>query len=162
MQRSAFLLSVALISAAPVSALHAQMVGTYVGTTEDGSLMTMAVTESAGVFYLGASSVNFTAQCTDPSRTVSGGEGFFLGQPISESTTNFAWGDDNYDFRGALHFASNKVIKGTITSRTAALVPGDPPRKSQFCESAKQPFTLTFQTAPIFFPELPGTTVVHH
>jgi hypothetical protein len=75
---------------------------------------------------------------------------FFFGQPIVGGENDFHSGDDYYDIRGSLHFPGPKTIKGVITSVTAVFVPGaDPPTHAQFCKSAQQPFTLTFQSAPV-------------
>jgi len=163
MNRIAILGFSALISIALIAAAQAQKVGTYSGTAADGTFISFSVTESGGIFSFANGDVNFQAQCTHPSRVASEGWGFFLGQQIVPGTNDFHSGNDYYDTRGSMHFVNNKVIKGTITSVTAVFVPGaDPPKNAQFCKSAKQTFTLNFQTAPTLAPVRPGTAVAHH
>jgi hypothetical protein len=128
---------------------QAQKAGTYAGTSVDGGSISVTVTGTAGNFTLSNMNVNFQAACTHPARTANEGWGFFLGQAIVSGDNNYHSGNDYYDIRGALHFPSNNKIVGNITSVTAVFVPGDnPPIKAQFCKSAKQGFTLLFQTAP--------------
>jgi len=128
---------------------QAQKVGTYSGTADDGTFISFSVTESGGVFSFYNGDVNFQAQCKNPSRVASEGWGFYLGQQIHDGLNDFHSGNDYYDTRGSMKFTGPNTIKGTITSVTAVFVPGDdPPVKAQFCKSAKQAFTLTFQHAP--------------
>jgi len=163
MKRIAILISSALISIAPIGALDAQTVGTYHGTSADGANITMQVTETSGVFYFGSANVEMLADCTHPVRTADEAWGFSLGQAIVAGTNNVHSGNDYYNTDLALHFANNKVIKGTITSETAVFVPGPtPPKAAQFCKAAKQAFTLTLEPAPVITPVQPGTAVVLH
>lgn len=128
---------------------QAQKAGTYAGTSDDGGNISVTVTGTTPNFTLANMNVNFQAHCTHPSRTANEGWGFFLGQAIVDGENDFHSANDYYDIRGSLHFTGPKTIKGTITSVTAVFVPGDnPPVKAQFCKSAKQPFALSFQSAP--------------
>jgi hypothetical protein len=142
-----------LVAAAAVICMagtaQAQKVGTYSGTAEDGTFISFSVDKPGASFRFVNGDVNFQAACTHPARIASEGWGFFLGQDIVAGSNPFHSGNDYYDTRGSMHFVNNNTIKGTITSYTAVFVPGnDPPKKAQFCVSAKQNFTLTFQTAP--------------
>jgi len=84
---------------------------------------------------------------------VTEGWGFFLGDDITSGSTNFTSHNDYYYITGSMHFAGNNTIKGSITSYTAAFVPGAaPPKQAQFCTSPKQAFTLT--------KEAPGADIV--
>jgi hypothetical protein len=140
----------ALIFAAGIATgAQAQKVGTYTGTSDDGGFISLTLTESGGVFTAAGMNVNFMANCTHPTRTTNEGWGFFLGQTLTTNDNDFHSGNHYYDISGTFHFPGSKTIKGTITSVTSVFVPGnDPPTAAQFCKSAKQPFTLTFQSAP--------------
>ena len=149
MNRIPFFLAGAFSMVLAATGAQAQKAGTYAGTSVDGGNISVTVTGSSPNFTLSNMNVNFQAHCTHPARTANEGWGFFLGQAIVSGDNNFHSGNDYYDIHGALHFPSNNKIKGTITSVTAVFVPGaNPPIKSQFCKSAQQGFTLTFQSAP--------------
>ena len=145
------------------SAAQAQKAGTYVGTSQDGGNISITVTGSSGNFTLSTMNVNFQALCKNPDRTANEGWGFFLGQGVISGDNPFHSGNDYYDITGKLHFPNNNHIAGSITSVTAVFVPGsNPPVKAQFCKSAKQPFTLTFQSAPKSLVLHPSTDAVAH
>lgn len=159
---SAFLAGLAFLTLA--GSAQAQKVGTYSGTSEDGGFISFSVDKNgtAGSFRFANGDVNFMAQCNNPSRIASEGWGFLVNQDIVDGSNPFHSGNDYYDVRGSMHFTGPNTIKGTITSVTAVFVPGaDPPKKSQFCKSALQPFTLTFQHAPQTPPVAPGTSIHH-
>lgn len=140
----------------------AQKVGTYSGTADDGSFVSFTVSKTGSTFSFTNGDVNFQAQCTKPDGVANEGWGFFLGQDIVNGDNPFHSGNDYYDIRGSMHFSNDNTIKGTLTSVTAVFVPGDdPPKKAHFCKSAKQGFTLKFQTAPQTPPVAPGTSVHH-
>ena len=144
-------LSALVLTAGIVTGAHAQKVGTYSGTADDGTFISFQVDKggTGGSFRFTNGDVNMQLHCTKPARTANEGWGFFLGTDIVGGSNDFQSGNDYYDTRGSLHFAGSNTIKGTITSVTAVFVQGDnPPKKSQFCTSPKQSFTLTFQTAP--------------
>jgi hypothetical protein len=149
MIRSSFLLIAIATLIGTATGAVAQKVGTYSGTSADGSFMSFSVTKNGGVFSFTNGDVNFQAACKNPVRTAFEGWGFYLGQDIVHGVNDFHSADDYYDVRGTMTFVSDNKIKGTVTSVTAVFVPGnDPPDKAQFCKSPKQAFTLTFQTAP--------------
>ena len=124
----------------------AQLAGSYLGTSADGSTISMVVTESGGVFTATTMNVGFVASCNVPGSTVSEGWGFLLNQDFASGAMNFTSHNDYYYIFGKAHFSGNTVIKGVITSLTATFAPGStPPIKSQFCKSPNQAFTLTKQ-----------------
>jgi hypothetical protein len=154
--------ALALFLAGFAGTASAQKVGTYSGTADDGTFISFTVDKDGATFRFTNGDVNFQAECANPSRVANEGWGFFLGQDIVAGVNDFHSGNDYYDTRGSMHFVNDKTIKGTVTSYTAVFVPGDdPPKKAQFCKSAKQGFTLKFQAAPKLQPVAPGTSVHH-
>jgi hypothetical protein len=135
------------LAVSPGTTAEAQMAGTYSGTSSDGASITMSVT-GTGPFKLGNASVNFQAKCKVDSSIANEGWGFFLGNTIVASGTDFQSSNDYYFISGTLHFPNNNTIKGTINSRTAVFVPGTtPPTAAKFCRTGDQSFTLKFQTS---------------
>jgi hypothetical protein len=59
-----------------------------------------------------------------------------------------------------LKFVDNNTIVGTVNTNTAALEPGNPPTKADFCKAPKnQTFTATFQSAGVKTPPPAGAAV---
>src|SRR5580765_1849196 len=130
--------------ACTVGTAQAQKAGTYTGTSADGGTITVTVT-GTGPFTVSNMNVNFKAPC-NRGPAANEGWGFFLGEQIDPTGTDFSSGDDYYLIDGFLKFPSNSRITGMITSRTAVFVPNqNPPLASRFCISNTQKFTLTFQ-----------------
>ena len=122
----------------------AQSAGSFSGTSDDGSTISLTVTQSGSTFTVANMNVGMLAACKRTGDTVSEGWGFFLGDDISSGSANFTSHNDYYYTTGTMHFSGHTTIKGTITSYTATFAPPDmPPKASQFCIVAKQNFTLT-------------------
>jgi hypothetical protein len=140
----------------------AQSAGSFVGTSADTSNISLTVTQSGSTYTVTGMSVGFTADCKHTGLSVVEGWGFFSGADISSGATPFTNSNDYYYITGTMHFSGHNVIKGTITSYTAAFVPGGPPpTQSQYCTSPKQAFTLTKQAAETpTGPTAPGMAVV--
>lgn len=158
--KTAISLAAFLALAGMTGTAQAQKAGTYSGTSQDGGAISMSVT-GTGPYTITSMNVNFLANCQSTGDTANEGWGFYLGETINSSGTDFHSGNDYYDISGTLHFPNNNTIKGKITSLTAVFQPGhNPPNKAMFCKSNSQPFTLAFQAAPHLAPVQPGTAVV--
>jgi hypothetical protein len=159
--KSIFLSATGLFLMASTLPGSAQKVGSYTGSSADGNTISLNITGSPGAYTITGMSVGFTAQCK--SGVATEGWGFSLNIPVvSGASTPFVSNNDEYYIDGALHFTSNTKIEGTIASRTSVFVPGPiPPTAAHFCLSAKQNFTLKFESTSIPMSIGPGNAVVH-
>ena len=146
MIRKSMLLSAAISLILSAGAASAQSAGSFVGSSLDGSTISLTVTKAGSVYTVTTMNVAMQAACKSTGNTVSEGWGFYLGDDISSGATPFVSNNDYYYTTGAMHFTGPNTIKGTITSFTATFVAGPtPPKHAQFCVAAKQGFTLTKQ-----------------
>lgn len=165
MLQNSVTLALAALSAIAISATIngacAQQVGTYSGTTANGTTVTVNVTESNGVFSIGNMNIGFLASC-DKGQPTSEGWGFFLGQTIPDAgaSMNFISQNHYYYTTGKLRFSSNTKIKGNVLARTAVFFPHNPPAQSRFCASANETFTATYTGPSSFLGVGPGHAVV--
>lgn len=144
---------------------QAQQVGTYSGTTADGSGLsfTVGTDPNNGAFEFTGAGIGFNAFCKRSNYDWGTGWGFGLSQDIVSGSNNVVVNANSYNYfyiNYKLTFVDANTIQGTVNTVTAALEPGDPPTKADFCKAPKnQSFTATFQGAGLFKPPPAGTFV---
>ena len=136
----------------------AQQVGTYTGTTQDGSAVTIIVATDPNTSKLEVKSFSFGVDmlCQKSMETLSDvgiglGDGFDI---AGDGTFSYATsGFFDIDLVTSMTFKGTKSVKGKVGANLAAFVPAightKLTSKVQPCVSATQPFTATFSGADV-------------
>jgi hypothetical protein len=122
----------------------AQTAGIYSGTTADGNPISMTVMGSGSDFSVTGFTLNYTSDCAHSGGSIDGNFASGANFPLTNGAADFSLTvfQAVYTF-GSLHFVGNHTIKGTITTDQATFDPGStPPKRSEFCQSPKQAFTM--------------------
>jgi hypothetical protein len=144
----------------------AQQAGTYYGTSADGQFLDFTVgtdtnTNSLAVLEAG---VNFDAACNGgyPDLIQSWGLGFT--QDIVNRKADVVFDAQDIYVNAAMTFSKDgNTVSGTINTRVVGFAPSTgAPNKSEFCQSAKQAFTATFQSSAAKTPPLANGETVHY
>jgi hypothetical protein len=151
------------------SAAHAQQIGTYTGTTEDGSSVTITVAQDPNNANLEIKVLAFgiSALCEKSKETLNYiGIGFNDGYDIIGG--NFSYASSGFfdiDLVTAMTFHGTRSVKGKVGVNFAAFNPAighqTLTNKVQVCVSPKQPFSATFSGAESRLNLPPGTVTVH-
>ncbi len=141
----------AVLASSIVAPAAAQVAGTYMGTSADGSGITYTVsTDTAtGNLALTAASIGYNAPCKGESVSTGGGWGFGLTSDIvKHKVTSDVYGA-NFDFLVKLTFSTNgQTATGTIESILPTLYPTTgKATKALYCVSPTQTLSLTLQPA---------------
>jgi hypothetical protein len=144
----------------------AQQAGTYSGTSADGQFVNFTVgtdtnTNNLAVLEAG---VNFDAACNGgyPDLIQSWGLGFT--QDIANRKADVVFdGQDIYVSANMAFSKDGTTVSGTINTRVVSFAPATgAPNKSEFCQSARQAFTATFQSGAAKTPPLANGETVHY
>lgn len=162
------LASLVLIAAVgTISPALAQQVGTYTGTTQDGSAVTVIVATDPETSKLEVKTISFDVDmlCQKTMETLTDvGIGLGDGRDIADDGT-FSYASSGFfdiDLVTSMTFKGTKNLKGKVGANLAAFVPAightKLTSKVQPCVSASQPFTATFSGADVS-RALPAGTV---
>ena len=148
------------------SGADAQKAGTYTGMSADGQYLDFTVgtdpnTNSLAVLEAG---VNFDAACKGgyPDLIESWGIGFT--QDIANRKALVVFDAQDIYITANMTFSKDgSTVTGTIDTRVVGFAPSTAaPTKSEFCESARQAFTATYQSAAAKTPPLASGETVHY
>ncbi len=153
LKTSIFSVVIAGLAASPAFAKPVA-VGTYKGTTADGSGVTFVVTKDAdtGVFAVTSATIFYTAVCPGNAGTVGQGIGFGLSAAIHDKMVTYSSNLPNYFYEQfALTFdTTDNTVTGTVTSATAQLAKRNGiPTRAYECISASQALTASLVTPAI-------------
>jgi hypothetical protein len=151
------------------TAAQAQQAGTYTGTTEDGSAVTITVAQDPNNDNLEVKVIAFdiSALCQKSKETLNDiGIGLGDGYDIVGGTFSYASsGFFDIDLVTAMTFHGTHSVKGKVGVNFAAFDPAlghqTLTNKVQACVSPKQPFSATFSGAESRLGLPPGTMTVH-
>ena len=146
------------------TAALAQQAGTYQGTSADGEPVTFIVGTdyNTGKLAVLGATVAFYAPCKGTNNPVETTWGFGFTHDIDDGKASFSYTDQYYFYITANFVFNGTSVTGSIASRTASLVPGNPtPSKSTFCMSPKQAFSASFAYGAKVQP-LPAGAAVHY
>jgi hypothetical protein len=149
-----------------VSSVAAQKAGTYYGMSADGQFLDFTVgtdTNTSSIAVLEAG-INFDAACNGgyPDLLQSWGLGFT--QDIANRKADFVFdGQDIYVNADMVFSKDGNTVTGTINTRVVGFAPSaTAPTKAEFCQSARQAFTATFQSGAARTPPLANGETVHY
>jgi hypothetical protein len=132
----------------------AQQAGTYTGKTADGNFFQVIVAKETGTgkFELTGISLNVTATCKATGGIVFNSYGLGSNAQIVNHKATFESEGLSFWATGNVDFETVNKVTGKIKSLIAAFVPGNTegatPTAAEFCVSASQSFSATFQTNP--------------
>jgi len=141
----------AIVAAVLATPAVAQQVGTYTGTSADGSSLTFVVgtDPNNGYYQLTSAGIGFSAPCRNHAYVLNSAWGLGLAQDIIDRKTGkFSQTDNYFTFNITLEFSKDGLsATGTIVTFSPTLDPvGAEPKKALFCESPKQTLSLTLQS----------------
>jgi len=141
----------ALFQPPPASA---QQVGTYAGKTANGDFIEVLVAKDTGTGKLELTDISydFTATCAATGGKVVTSYGIGLETDIVNHKATFESEGISLWVTGNIDFETVNEATGKIRSLIAAFKPGmtegATPTAAEFCVSASQTFSVTFQTNP--------------
>jgi hypothetical protein len=152
----------ALCAMAWSTAGQAQQAGTYSGTSADGEPLSFIVGtdfNTGNLAVLGAT-VSFYAPCRSQGNPVNTTWGFGFTQDIKNGKASLSYTDTYYFYITANFVFNGTAVTGSITSRTATFVPGNPvPNKAQYCIAPKQAFSANLSLDAKTPPLPPGASI---
>jgi hypothetical protein len=134
--------------------------GAYTGHTADGNSISFdVVNDGQGHLALTDLAIQFTVGCLQTGSSITQSWHFFFsaGLPIEHGRVKHLENGPQLYLLNSLNFHGNRVA-GTTEARLPVLVPGKASQSAQLCNSGKQAFEATLQSAEGSGPfDHPGT-----